>query len=96
MLEAAEAWAIATGARAGLLGAGRLAVGEPADFLLLRRDSYELGLGRHDAGLVYAASGSIVDTTVVAGRVLMRGRGGARRRGGARPHPGAGGAPRDR
>ena len=26
-----------------------------------------------DAGLVYAASGAIVDTTVVAGRVLMRG-----------------------
>jgi 5-methylthioadenosine/S-adenosylhomocysteine deaminase len=73
VLEAAEAWAIATGARAELLGAGRLAVGEPADFLLLRRDSYELGLGDLHAGLVYAASGSIVDTTVVAGRPLMRG-----------------------
>ncbi len=72
VLKASEAWAIATGARAGLLGAGRLAVGEPADFLLLRRDSYELGLGEADAGLVYAASGSIVDTTVVAGRTLMR------------------------
>ena len=73
VLGAAEAWAIATGARAELLGAGTLAVGEPADFLLLRRDSYELGLGDLRAGLVYAASGSIVDTTVVAGRVLMRG-----------------------
>ncbi len=73
VLEAAEAWAIATGARAELLGAGRLAVGEPADFLLLRRDSYELGLGDLHAGLVYAASGSIVETTVVAGRPLMRG-----------------------
>ncbi len=72
VLEAAEAWAIATGARAGLLGAGRLEAGEPADFLLLRRDSYELGLGDRAAGLVYAATGSIVDTTVVAGRVLMR------------------------
>ena len=30
-------------------------------------------LGELDAGLVYAASGTIVDTTVVAGRVLMRG-----------------------
>ena len=45
----------------------------PADFLLLQRDSYELGLGDLDAGLVYAASGSIVETTVVAGRPLMRG-----------------------
>jgi cytosine/adenosine deaminase-related metal-dependent hydrolase len=30
-------------------------------------------MGELDAGLVYAASGSVVDTTVVAGRVLMRG-----------------------
>jgi 5-methylthioadenosine/S-adenosylhomocysteine deaminase len=30
-------------------------------------------LGTLDAGLVYATSGSIVDTTVVGGRVLMRG-----------------------
>ncbi|HEX6310971.1 MAG TPA: amidohydrolase family protein, partial [Acidimicrobiia bacterium] len=34
---AAEAWAVATGARAPLLGqTGRLAVGEPADFVLVR------------------------------------------------------------
>jgi 5-methylthioadenosine/S-adenosylhomocysteine deaminase len=72
VLVAAEAWAIATGARTELLGAGRLAIGEPADFLLLRRDSHELGLGDLHAGLVYAASGSIVDITVVAGRPLMR------------------------
>ncbi len=30
-------------------------------------------MGELDAGLVYAASGAIVDATVVAGRVLMRG-----------------------
>lgn len=71
-LDAAEAWAIATGARAPLLGATGLEAGEPADFLLLCRDSYELGLGEANAGLVYAASGSVVDTTVVAGAVLMR------------------------
>ena len=69
-----EAWAIATGARAPLLGAGgTLAVGGAADFLLLAPDSPELGIGDLTADLVYAASGSIVDTTVVAGRVLMRG-----------------------
>jgi 5-methylthioadenosine/S-adenosylhomocysteine deaminase len=71
---AAEAWEVATGVRAPLLGAsGRLAPGEPADFLLLRADATELSLGDLVAGLVYAAAGSVVDTTVVAGRVLMRG-----------------------
>ena len=73
-VDAGETWAIATGRRAPLLGAsGRLAPGEPADFLLLRPGAYELALGDRQAGLVYAASGSVVDTTVVAGRVLMRG-----------------------
>jgi len=72
-IEAAEAWAVATGARAPLLGATRLEVGAPADFLLLRPDSPEVGIGELSADLVYAASGAAVDTTVVAGRVLMRG-----------------------
>jgi 5-methylthioadenosine/S-adenosylhomocysteine deaminase len=72
-IDAAEAWAVATGARAPLLGARPLAPGEPADFLLLRGDSAALGIGDLTSGLVYAASGSVVDTTVVAGRVLMRG-----------------------
>lgn len=73
-IDAAEAWAVATGARAPLLGAGDpLTVGAAADFLLLRPDSPELGIGELTADLVYAASGSVVDTTVVAGRVLMRG-----------------------
>jgi 5-methylthioadenosine/S-adenosylhomocysteine deaminase len=81
VLPAAEAWEIATGARAPLLrsirdepsGSGKpLAVGAPADFLLLRRDAYETTLGDLASDLVYAASGSVIDTTVVAGRVLMR------------------------
>ena len=71
---APEAVAIATGARAPLLGAGEpLTPGAPADFLLLRRDAHEIGVGDLASDLVYAASGSVVDTTVVAGRVLMRG-----------------------
>jgi 5-methylthioadenosine/S-adenosylhomocysteine deaminase len=72
---AAEAWEIATGRRAPLLSGGDppLAVGAPANFLLLGRDSHELGLGELMSDLVYAASGSVVDTTVVAGRPLMRG-----------------------
>ncbi len=69
---AAETWEIATGGRSPLLGGGRrLGPGEPADFLLLA-DAPELSLGDFTAGLVYAASGAVVDTTVVNGRVLMR------------------------
>jgi len=71
--DAAEAWAVATGARAPLLGATPLRPGAPADFLLLRHDSPELGIGDLTSNLVYAATGAVVDTTVVAGKVLMRG-----------------------
>ncbi|MFN8151550.1 MAG: amidohydrolase [Solirubrobacterales bacterium] len=70
---AEEVLAIMTGARAPLLGASALTAGAPADFILVRTESPELGIGSLAAGLVYAASGAVVDTTVVAGRVLMRG-----------------------
>jgi 5-methylthioadenosine/S-adenosylhomocysteine deaminase len=75
VIPAGEALEIATGARAPLLtgGAAPLAPGAPADFLLLRGDSPELGVGELASDLVYAAGGSVVDTTVVAGRVLMQG-----------------------
>jgi 5-methylthioadenosine/S-adenosylhomocysteine deaminase len=70
---ASETLEIATGRRSKLLGGVGLTVGAPADFLLVRSDDPELALGALDAGLVYAATGPIVDTTVVAGRVLMHG-----------------------
>ena len=70
---AGEVLEIATGQRSGLLGGRGVKPGAPADFLLVRGDDAELSLGTLDAGLVYAASGSIVDTTVINGRVLMRG-----------------------
>jgi 5-methylthioadenosine/S-adenosylhomocysteine deaminase len=70
---AAEAWQVATGARAPLLGATPLEVGAPADFLLLRADAHELAIGELASDLVYAAAGSVVDTTVVGGEPLMRG-----------------------
>jgi 5-methylthioadenosine/S-adenosylhomocysteine deaminase len=89
VIPAAEAWQIATGLHSSLLrGASdqvqrfsdspgpkdvALAVGGRADFLLLRPGSHELALGDLYSDLVYAASGSVVDTTVVGGRVLMRG-----------------------
>ncbi|HVY78060.1 MAG TPA: amidohydrolase, partial [Solirubrobacterales bacterium] len=86
VVPAAEARSIATGAASPLLCGelhqifnppGRkfdaVRVGGPADFLLLRAGVPELALGDLDADLVYSASGSVVDTTVVGGRVLMRG-----------------------
>jgi 5-methylthioadenosine/S-adenosylhomocysteine deaminase len=72
-IEATEALAVASGARAPLLGAEPLQAGAAADFLLLDPAAPELGIGDLAADLVYAASGAAVDTTVVGGRVLMRG-----------------------
>ena len=111
-LPAKEAWQIATGARAPLLTGrppnahqvrGEMApegdalrVGGPADFLLLRRDSYELSLGDLASDLVYAASGSVVDTTVAGGRVLMRGGRVEGSRGDRRARRGAGAPPGNR
>jgi 5-methylthioadenosine/S-adenosylhomocysteine deaminase len=73
-ITAAEAWEIATGARAPQLGAGPpLSVGARADFLLLRAGAPEITIGDLASNLVYAASGAAVDTVVAGGRVLMRG-----------------------
>jgi 5-methylthioadenosine/S-adenosylhomocysteine deaminase len=72
-MPATEAWAVATGRRAPVLGqSGLLAAGEPADFLLVRSDAPEVIPGELTSNLVYAAAGCVVDTTVVAGRALMR------------------------
>jgi len=72
-VSAGETLDVVTGALAPLLGGGELRVGGPADFLLVPTGTPELALGSLDAGLVYSCSGSVVDTTVVAGRPLMRG-----------------------
>jgi 5-methylthioadenosine/S-adenosylhomocysteine deaminase len=68
-----DAWAVATGALAPLLGATELAAGAPADFLLLDPEAPELSFGELASDLVYAAAGSAVDTVVVGGEVLVRG-----------------------
>jgi 5-methylthioadenosine/S-adenosylhomocysteine deaminase len=73
-LPAEEALAIARGLRSSALGATPLEAGKPADFLLIRGSDPQLSAGDLDADLVYAADGSVVDTTVAAGRVLMRDR----------------------
>ncbi len=69
---AGEVLEIAAGRRSPLLGGRALERGAPADFLLVRTDSPELAMGTLEAGLVYASEGAGIDTTVVAGRVLMR------------------------
>jgi 5-methylthioadenosine/S-adenosylhomocysteine deaminase len=72
-MPASEAWAIATGVRAPALGqSGRVAVGEPADFLVARDAHGELGPGDLVNNLVYAATGSVVGHVVVDGRVVVR------------------------
>ena len=71
-VDAAETLRLGRGQMSELLRAPALEPGAPADFLLVRVRSPELALGELDAGLVYAASGAIVDVSVVAGRVLMR------------------------
>jgi 5-methylthioadenosine/S-adenosylhomocysteine deaminase len=72
-LPAQEAWDVVTGVLAPALGGTPLEVGAPADLLLARADATELAPGDPITNLVYAASGSVVDATVVDGRVLMRG-----------------------
>ncbi len=73
-MPATETWAVATGARAPGLGQpGRLAPGAPADLVVVPADRPELGPGALVHNLVYAAAGSVVDTVVVAGRVVVRG-----------------------
>jgi 5-methylthioadenosine/S-adenosylhomocysteine deaminase len=69
---AGETWAIATGADAPALGGTPIAVGAPADFLLIDEDAAEMTGGPLVESLVYAASSASVDTVVVAGNVLMR------------------------
>ena len=73
-LPAREVLEVATGQRSDLLGGRPIEVGAPADLLILRPDEPEIAPGDLAANLVYAATGAVVDTTVVAGRVLMRDR----------------------
>ena len=72
VLPAEEALAIATGQRSPLLGGAPIAVGARADLALVELDRPELTPGELTANLVYAASGAVVDSTVVAGEVRMR------------------------
>ncbi len=73
-LPAAEAWRMATAAGAEIFGleGGVIAVGRPADLLLIDTSRPELSPGHNlISDLVYSASGAVVDTTIVAGKILM-------------------------
>jgi 5-methylthioadenosine/S-adenosylhomocysteine deaminase len=74
VLPAAEALALATteASKAFRLGSGTVEPGEPADLILVDLSGPATQPG-HDpvSDLVYAASGSVVHTTICDGRVLM-------------------------
>ena len=74
VLPAPDAWEIAIGAGAPLLGGTPLRVGEPADFVLVDAEVAEMMPAPLVDALVYSASGAVVDSVVVDGHVLMRGR----------------------
>jgi 5-methylthioadenosine/S-adenosylhomocysteine deaminase len=74
VLPAADAWTIATGRQAPRLSGTSIEVGAPADFLLVDDTAVELAPAPLEAALVYSATGAVVDTVVVDGRVLMRNR----------------------
>ncbi len=73
IVDASEALRLGRGGLSDLLRSPSLETGAPADFLLVDSRSPELSMGEIDPALVYAASGSVVDTTVVDGVALMRG-----------------------
>jgi len=71
---AAEAWHMATAGGAAIFGlrGGVIAAGRPADLLLIDTNRPEMTPGHNlVSDLVYSASGAVVDTTIVDGRVLM-------------------------
>lgn len=74
VLPAAEAWDIATGVAAPLLGGTPLRVGSPADFLLVDANTVEMTPSPLVDALVYSGSGAVVQSTVVDGVVIMRDR----------------------
>jgi len=69
---AAEVLALAQGRFSAVMGGTPIEVGAPGDVVLIDTGHQVLNPGPLVDNLVYAASGAVVDTTIVAGRVLMR------------------------
>ncbi|MBF0420266.1 MAG: amidohydrolase [Magnetococcales bacterium] len=75
-LPAQVALQIAMGCHAPILGhSGIIAPGEPADLILINTHTPEMTppLNLH-SNLVYAATGHVVDTTIIHGRIVMQNR----------------------
>jgi 5-methylthioadenosine/S-adenosylhomocysteine deaminase len=69
---AALEMATSAGARSLRLGTGRLAVGEPADIVLISAHAAcNTPLHNPVSNMIYSCSGSTVETTICDGRVLM-------------------------
>ncbi|MDX1509893.1 MAG: amidohydrolase [Nitriliruptorales bacterium] len=74
-MNARETFDLAAGRHSPLLGGRSIEVDAPADFLLVDLDTPELaGGGDLYGNLVYGNAASSIDTVVVAGRIVMRGR----------------------
>jgi 5-methylthioadenosine/S-adenosylhomocysteine deaminase len=77
LLPAGDVLTMATenGARALGTGSGRLEAGAPADLVLLSRDAVcNTPLHHLESNLVYSCTGSVVETVLSQGKVLMLGR----------------------
>lgn len=74
IVPAHETLDLAAGKLSPLMGGHGVEVGAPADLILVNTKAPELWPGDLEGNLVYAASGAVVDTTIIAGEILMRGR----------------------
>jgi len=74
VMPSGEAWAIATGVCAPLLGGSPLAVGAPADFSLVDAEATGLLPAALVDALVYSGTGAVVQTVVIDGRIVMHDR----------------------
>jgi len=69
---AEEALAVAQGRHSPLLGGHAIEVGAPGDLVLIDMRRPEMNPGPLADNLVYAATGAVVHTSVIAGRVVLR------------------------
>jgi 5-methylthioadenosine/S-adenosylhomocysteine deaminase len=74
IMPSGEAWMVATGDAAPLLGATPVAVGQPADFSLVDGAATGLFPAALIDALVYSGTGAVVQTVVISGEVVMRDR----------------------
>ena len=74
VMPSGEAWTVATGGHAPLLGGSAPAVGAPADFSLVDADATGLLPAALVDALVYSGTGAVVQTVVIDGEVVMRDR----------------------